>query len=79
MFYIEKLNEMVENLFTKALMKSNDLQIWMWRCVGGNSCVFAFGKKVINIALHEKTETRSAMFFVSCHETWSAQLWWNLM
>jgi hypothetical protein len=34
------------SLFTEALMKLNDLQIWMWRCVGGNGCVFAFGKKL---------------------------------
>jgi len=46
MFYIEKLNEMVEKLFIEALMESNDLRIWMWRCVGGNGCVFPFGKKL---------------------------------
>jgi hypothetical protein len=31
--------------------------------------VFCLWKKVVNITLKEKTETRSEMFVVNCHET----------
>jgi len=78
MFYIEKLNEMVENLFTEALMELNDLQIWMWRCVGGNGCVLAFGKSYKHYLVGKNSKLKMQCFswvvmkleVFNCDETW---------
>ncbi len=78
MFYIEKLNKVVENLFIEALMESNNLWIWMWGCIGGSGCVFALRKKLYTLPWRKRLKPEMQCFswvvtkleVFNCDETW---------